>query len=171
MKKFLFLLALLLSCNMYAQYGADWYHVDGSCVFRAGYNFAENAPFGAVAVIAETGFLRAQMEVGGIGVRSGLDRLAFFPYVAPLVGFASSGRHVFYALVGAMPLGALYNQDGTTEVINPLWHVRFDAGVDFRLTDMLYLNIGGIYLLPRKTASPEHSFKNASLTVGLGLRL
>lgn len=169
MKKFLFfVVACLFTCGMHAQ-SVDWYHVDGSCVIRGGYNFAEKMPFGGVAVIAEFGFLRAQLEVGALGVKTGLERPGVFPYIAPMFGFSTSGRHVVYVLAGTMPIGALYKDGNTTGVVPPVWLPRLEAGVDFRLSDLLFLNVGGTYLIRLK--SHPTPFKNAALTVGLGFRL
>lgn len=166
MKKIvLFWCALLFSTAMFAQSNVTWLDVFGQVVFKGGYNLLEKQPVAAADIRADIGFIRAQVEIG----YAPFDNVQAPPIpFSPSIGLTCGDIHIFYLLVGGQPWGALFTQDEKSKFDFETWHVRFEGGVDFRLSDLLFINVSAVYLLPHKDTETSHHYQNLSVLAGLG---
>lgn len=171
MRKFvLFCVGVLLSTAMYAQMNISWYHVYGSAVFKGGYNVLEKAPVAVIDLNADIGFLRTEFEIGYSPFQTPTGGLRRVSYFAPSFGVMYGNKNMVYLLVGGQPWGGVHtSQEGEEKILNNYWHLKFESGVDFRISDLFYFNVSGVYLLPRKDDARVQHFQNLSFLAGLGI--
>ncbi len=169
-KLVLFWVCILLSTAMYAQMNISWYHVYGSAVFKGGYNVLEKAPVATIDLNADIGFIRAEFEMGYSPFQTPNGGLEHVSYFAPALGVMYGNKNMIYFLVGGQPWGGIYtSQTGEQKFSKDCWHVKFEGGVDFRISDLFYFNLTSIYLLPRKDRATLQHFQNLSFLAGIGV--
>jgi len=125
----------------------------------------EKQPVAAVDIYADIGFLRAQLEM--MYAWFDASQKPFFPF-APSFGVTYGDEHIVYLLVGGQPWPSLSIRDGTTESLKEVWHFKIEGGVDFRLSDLLFINVGATYFLPRKNTETLYHYQNLAFMAGLG---
>jgi len=166
MKKIvLFLMCTLFSATVFAQANVSWYDIYGSVVLKGGCNFLEKQPIAAFDLRADIGLIRAQIESDC--TRFDGEEAVLFAF-SPSIGLAYGNKHVAYFLVGGQPWGAVFTKDNRDKRRYNEWHVKLESGVDFRLSDLLFLNVGLSYLLPRQDTETLQHDRNLSLMAGLG---
>lgn len=154
MKKFLlFCAALLLSVSAFAQFDTDWYYPGGRVVTRVGYSLYQKEVVGDITASFETGFLRLQLETGTFALgRIGPRRRYVTQYFAPSLGVVCGSKHLFYLLAGATNWPILISEGDVVTLRKGIWHAKLDAGFDIRLNDLFFINLGGTYVFPNRSA-------------------
>ena len=110
-----------------------------------------------------------QFEVGCGALDADMTHRCTFVYFAPSAGIIFGSRHVGYLLAGATTWPTVLEQDGVAYVKKGVWYPKVDAGVDFRLNDMFYLNVGTTYFLLKK---PDRwDWRNFMFSVGIGFNI
>ena len=166
----LLLIGALLSTAVYAQMNVSWYHVYGSAVLKGGYNVLGKRPVTIFDLNADLGFLRAEFEWGYTPFRVGNLETEHAIYFSPSFGVVYGNKNMVYLLVGPQTWGGLRTfEDGTQKILSDIWHLKIETGVDFRISDLFYFNVSGVYLLPRKDDANVQHFQNLSFLAGLGI--
>ena len=167
MKKFVLLfISSLLSVMMFAQSNVSWYDLYGSIVIKGGYNVLEKEPVAMMDIYADIGFLRAEIEVGCTYFSQHEGRI--FTYFAPAIGVTYGNRNTLYFLVGGQPYGAFTLLRDPPKLRGDEWHFKIEGGVDIRLSDLLFINLSSLYLLPRSPTECTHYYDNLAFMAGLG---
>jgi len=158
-KLFLLFAALLLSVSAFAQFDTDWYNLGGRVTTRIGCDIYQKEVIGDITAALEAGFLRLQLETGTFAIDDlGTNKRHVTQYFAPSLGVVCGSKHLFYLLAGATTWPMWIKNGEIVALKKDIWHFKLDAGFDFRLNDLFFINIGGTYVFPRRfdsfTASP-----------------
>lgn len=150
-KLFLLFAALLLSVSAFAQFDTDWYYPGGRIATRVGYSLYQKEVIGDITAALEAGFLRLQLETGTFAIDDlGTNKRRTTQYFAPSLGVVYGSKHLFYLLAGATTWPMWIKNGEIVAFKKGIWHFKLDAGFDFRLNDLFFINIGGTYVFPCK---------------------
>lgn len=169
MKKFLlFVAGILLSVTMVAQEKVAWQDFYSSVVFKGGYNVLEKRPVATVDFYADIGLFRAEIELG-YAFGSEDEALPMPIYFSPALGVSYGCYSIFYFLVGAQPFITKTIREQGARFSLEAWHLKLEGGVDIRLSDLFFLDLSAVYLVPRKDTETTQHFQNLSFMIGLGI--
>ncbi|MBR2299900.1 MAG: hypothetical protein IJ870_04940 [Alphaproteobacteria bacterium] len=168
-KVILFFCCLVLSTILSAQSDVWWGDHYGSVVLKGGYNILEKQPVGVLGIYGDIAYLRFGVELSYTQFKNA--SIPILPF-SPMIGATYGERHIFYFLLGGQPWGAvsLVGEKKRKFAVDT-WHLKLETGVDFRLSDLLFLNVSAMYLVPYRNTETIQHFQNLSVMIGLGLNL
>ncbi len=163
MKKIIILiLAMMAEATAFAQCYDIYYNV----ALRGGYNLLAKQPTADMSVTCDLNIVRTKIEVGmGALPAEANQKVSRFCYVSPSLGIAFGERNVYYLLVGAMPWRK-YASPQQSGYIDDIWRFKTEAGIEFRLTDLLFWNVEASYMVPPGKSDGECQY--LALKTGIG---
>ena len=129
----------------------------------------EKAPVATADLYADIGFIRFEFEIGYAPFQAPELGVEHANYFAPSIGVLYGNKNMVYFLIGGQPWGGLLDTGEKRKILTDCWHLKFEAGVDFRISDLFYFNVSSVYLVPRQYADYVQHFNNLAFLGGLGV--
>ena len=163
MKKIIILIiAMMVEAVAFAQ----CYDIYYNTALRGGYNLLAKQPTADVSVTCDINVIRTKIEIGMGILPAVADRqMSRFVYVSPSLGIAFGGRNVYYLLAGATPWRK-YASPYENSIISDVWHFKTEAGVEFRISDLLFWNVEAAYMVLHGKSDGECPY--LALKTGIG---